>query len=65
MVGSDWGSVNTGGFVCQDEGSGSAAQIWLRDRAESLPGLFWALPSSLHYLEGTRSTPNAKALSSL
>lgn len=40
MVGSDWGSMDTGGFVCQDEGSGSAAQFWLRDNAESLPELF-------------------------
>lgn len=37
MVGSDWGSMSTGGFVCQDEGSGCAAQLRLRDNAESLP----------------------------
>lgn len=29
--------MSTGGFVCQDEGSGCAAQFRLRDNAESLP----------------------------
>ena len=61
MVGSDWGLLNMGGFVCQDEGSGSAAQFWLRDNTESLPQMYGLFPSSSYYVVCVRVSLNALA----